>query len=54
PDQVVRWYYGEKDRLADIESVVLEDQVVEWVLDKAEVSEEQVTFDAMMNPDQEA
>ncbi|MCP4043923.1 MAG: trigger factor, partial [Gammaproteobacteria bacterium] len=46
PDQVVRWYYGEKDRLADIESVVLEDQVVEWVLDKAEVSEEQVTFDA--------
>ena len=30
PSQMVRWYYSDKSRLAEVESMVLEDNVVEW------------------------
>ena len=51
-DKVVNWYYSNHERLQEIESAVLEDQVVEWILNKAKVSEEDATFDAIMNPGQ--
>jgi trigger factor len=44
----VNWYYADPERLASIESMVLEDQVVDWVTENADVAEEQTTFDAMM------
>lgn len=31
PEEIVRWYYQQKDRLQEAETVVLEDNVVEWV-----------------------
>ena len=37
-DQVIAWYYQSEEQLAGIESAVLEDQVVDTVLDQAEVS----------------
>ncbi len=50
PEQVINWYYSDKNRLAEIESVVLEDTVVDFILDKAKVTEEKQTFDEIMNP----
>jgi trigger factor len=48
PEEVVRWYYQQPDRLREIESMVLEDNVVQWVLDKVEVADKAVEFDALM------
>jgi len=50
PQQVLEWYYSDKNRLAEIESVVLEDSVVDFVLEKSDVSEVKNSFDEIMNP----
>lgn len=52
PNQVIQWYYGDRGRLAEIESAVLENQVVDWVLERAKVSEERTSFDELLNPGQ--
>ena len=51
-DKVIAWYYGNQMRLQEIESAVLEDQIVEWILARAKVSEQFETFDALLNPGQ--
>ena len=48
PADVVRWYYGDNRRMAEVEAVVIENNVTEFVLSKAKVSEKQVTFDELM------
>lgn len=50
PSEVIGWYYGNRERLADVETSVLEEQVVDWILERAAVSEEPTTFDALMKP----
>jgi trigger factor len=51
PDEVVRWYYQQQDRLREVESIVLEDNVVQWALSKAKVEDKSVAFDELMgNP----
>jgi trigger factor len=50
PEEVVKWYYSDKNRLAEVESLVLEDKVVEWVLDSAEVSDTNKSFKDVMQP----
>ena len=34
PEEVVRWYYQSPDRLREVESLVLENNVVDWVLSR--------------------
>jgi trigger factor len=48
PQEVVKWFYQSPDRLRDIESVVLEENVVSWALATAQVKDEAVTFDELM------
>lgn len=48
PDQVVDWYYSSPERLKDIESVVLEDNVVAWILERAHITDQQMAFDDLM------
>ncbi len=48
PEEVVRYYLTDKGRLAEIEAIVLEDNVVQHVLAKAKVTDEQVSFDDLM------
>ena len=48
PGEVVKLHYSSKERLNEAESVVLEDNVVAWVLEKANVAEKVVTFDELM------
>lgn len=50
PDEVVKWYYGDKQRLAEVESLVFEEQVVDWVMDQANVEEKAIEFNELMNP----
>jgi trigger factor len=50
--EVVRWYYSEPARLSEVESTVLEDTVVAWILDRAEVVTEPSSFDELLNPGQ--
>lgn len=52
PEKVVSWYYGDAERLSGVESVVLEDQVVDWILTQAATDEEQMSFDELLNPGQ--
>ena len=48
PDEVMRWYYESPERLREIESVVLEDNVVQWVTGQAKVTEKPTAFDELM------
>ena len=52
PEKVVEWYYSGRDRLSEIESLVVEDQVVDWILERARVTEEPASFDRIVNPGQ--
>ncbi len=48
PDEVVRWIYGNREQLSGVEMAVLEDQLVDWILERARVVDERISFDAMM------
>ena len=48
PEDVVRWYFGDRKRLADVEAVVVENNVTEFVLSKAKVVEKSISFDDLM------
>lgn len=48
PEEVIRWYYAQPQRLAEIEGVALEDNVVAWALSSAKVIEKAVAFDELM------
>jgi len=48
PAQVVSYYLADRQRRAEIEAIVLEDNVVAHVLEKAKVTDEKVPFDQLM------
>ncbi len=48
PQQVIDWYYGDKSRLSQVESLVLEEAVVDWVFEQAKVTEKSSSFDDVM------
>ena len=48
PEEVVRWYYAQPQRLQEVEGVAIENNVVEWVLSKAKVTEKPAVFDELM------
>ena len=49
PAEVVRWYLGDRQRMAEVEAVVIENNVAEFVLAKAQVTEKKVPFDELMS-----
>jgi trigger factor len=48
PEDVVRWYLSDSSRLADVEAVVIENNVTDFILSKAKVSDKAITFDELM------
>lgn len=48
PREVVAWYYQDANRLREAESLVLEENIVNWVLEHAQVADEPVTLEALM------
>ena len=49
PQQVIDYYTRNKDARASLEGMVLEDQVVDYILNKAKITEKPVSFDEIMN-----
>jgi trigger factor len=47
PDEVVKHYLANRNQMAAVENLVLEDQVVDWVLQQVETSDEQSSFSAL-------
>ena len=52
PDDVINWYYSDESRLNDVQQMVLEDQVIEWLVAQAKVSDETVNFSDVMDRQQ--
>jgi trigger factor len=48
PAEVVRWYLSDRQRMAEVEAVVIENNVTEFVLGKARVGDKTVAFDELM------
>jgi trigger factor len=48
PADVVKWYTGDQQRMAEVEAVVIEANVTEYILSKAKVTEKAVDFDELM------
>ena len=48
PAEVVRWYFSDRQRLGEVEAIVIENNVTEFVLSKAKVVEKTVSFDELM------
>lgn len=48
PKQMIRWYYSDQARLAEVEAMVLEDNVVEWAAKSMDVSVVPQSFDEIM------
>ena len=49
---MINWYYNDKERLAEIESLVLEDEVIHWISGQGKVNEVSLSFDELMNKGQ--
>mgnify|MGYP003417804144 FL=1 len=52
PEEVIRWYYAQPQRLGEVEGVAIENNVVEWVLGKAKVTDKAAVFDELMGQKQ--
>jgi trigger factor len=48
PKEVLKYYYSDRNRLGEIEALVLEENVVNYVLGKAKVTTKSVAFDELM------
>jgi trigger factor len=48
PEEVVRWFYAAPERLRDIESAVMEENVITWALGVARLKERIINFDELM------
>jgi trigger factor len=49
PAEVMRYYLGDRNRMAEVEAIVIENNVTEYVLGKAKVNDKVVAFDELMS-----
>ena len=56
PEEVVQWYYGNQEMLAGVQSAVMEEQIVDWIMahSGAEVKEEDMSFQALVDAAKQA
>ena len=48
PQDVVKWYLSDNRRMAEVEAVVIENNVTDFVMSKAKVTEKAMSFDDLM------
>ena len=48
PADVVRWYYSDNRRLAEVEAIVIENNVTQFVLSQAKVVDKPISFEELM------
>jgi trigger factor len=51
PSEFIQYYMSNQELLRGVETLVMEDLVVDWVADQAKISAAKSTFDKVMNPD---
>ena len=52
PEEIIRWYYAQPQRLGEVEGLAIENNVVEWVLGQAKVTDKAAVFDELMGQKQ--
>ena len=50
PDEFVRYYMGNQELLSGVQTLVMEDKVVDWIAEQAKVSTISSSFDEVMKP----
>jgi trigger factor len=50
PDDVIKWYYGNPDQLANVESSVIEDEVFDFIIGEAVVTDSEVSYQEIIKP----
>jgi len=50
PEEVIKWYYSNKDQLDAVESAVLEDQVFDVIFEQAQLEERTVSYEELTRP----
>ena len=53
PEEVIEYYTNDKQQRANIESVVLEDQVVDYIIDQAKVTDKDVSYQELLAAQQQ-
>ena len=48
PEEVVHWYYSNQEMLTGIQTLVMEDTVVDWIVDHADTQDKPVVFEELM------
>ena len=51
PDEFVRYYMGNQELLSGIQTLVMEDKVVDWIVEQASIKTISSSFDEVMNPE---
>ncbi len=51
PEEVVKWYYSNEEQLQGIESSVIEDQVFDYIIEQAQVSDKGVSYQDVIKPE---
>jgi trigger factor len=54
PKEVLKYYYSDRRRLSEVEALVLEENVVNYVLGKAKVTAKDIPFDELMGSNAQA
>ncbi len=50
PEEVINWYYGNQEQLQQVESAVLEEQIVEKVAETAQITETVTSYEEAVKP----
>ena len=48
PSEVVRWYYGDNKRMSEVEAIVIENNVTDYVFKTAKINDKAIDFDELM------
>ena len=54
PEQVVNWYYSNQEQLSGVENMVMEDAIVELLLDSANITDEECSYQDALAKAQES
>ncbi len=49
PEEVVKWYYGNRGRLGEVEALLLEDQTIDWALQSANITEKAMAVQELLH-----
>jgi trigger factor len=51
PEEVVQWYYGNQEMLSGVQSAVIEDQAVEWIMEHGgvDISDNEMSFGELVD-----